>query len=53
MDEVESMVRIIMDKLTEKETTLTRTLIRVGFSLIITLLGTVGGLFWYIFTNAI
>jgi len=51
LDHVEKLVKSIFDKLNEKENSAMRAMIRVGFSLIVTLLGTVGGLVWYIITN--
>lgn len=53
LDHVEKLVKSIIEKLNEKESSAMRALIRFGFSLIVTLLGTVGGLIWYIVTSSV
>lgn len=48
MDKLESSVTEIKDILTKKETSALRSLITVGLAIIASLIGTVGGLVWYV-----
>jgi hypothetical protein len=51
MDKLESSVTEIKDILTKKETSALRSLITVGLAIIASLIGTVGGLVWYVVTH--
>ena len=51
LDRLELMMERIADKLTEKENAALRSIIRVAGTLILTLLGTIGGIVWYMLTN--
>lgn len=51
MDKLESSVTEIKDILTKKETSALRSLITVGLAIIASLIGTVGGLVWYVVVN--
>lgn len=52
LDKLEEMIEKISDKLNEKENTALRSIIRVAGTLILTLLGTLGGVVWYLLTNS-
>jgi predicted nucleic acid-binding Zn-ribbon protein len=51
MDKLESSVTEIKDILTKKETSALRSLITIGLAIIASLIGTVGGLVWYVVTH--
>lgn len=51
MDKLELIVTSIKDSLVKKETSALRSMITIGISIIAGLLGTVGGLVWYVITN--
>lgn len=51
MDKIETSVTEIKDILTKKETSALRSLIVVGLAIIASLIGTVGGLVWYVVTH--
>jgi DNA anti-recombination protein RmuC len=51
MDKLDSGIEDIKDKLSSKETSALKTLIAVGFSAIVGLIGVCGGLLWYIIMN--
>jgi DNA anti-recombination protein RmuC len=48
LDKLEEMIERIADKLTEKENNALRTIIKIAGTVIVTLLGTLGGVLWYI-----
>ena len=48
MDKLESNITEIKDILTKKETSALRSLITIGLAIIASLIGTVGGLVWYV-----
>lgn len=48
MDKLEASVSEIKDILTKKETSALRSLITIGLAIIASLIGTVGGLVWYV-----
>lgn len=48
MDKLETSVTEIKDILTKKETSALRSLITIGLAIIASLIGTVGGLVWYV-----
>jgi uncharacterized protein (DUF342 family) len=48
MDKLETSVNEIKDILTKKETSALRSLITIGLAIIASLMGTVGGLVWYV-----
>lgn len=52
LDKLEEMMVKIADKLTEKENSALRSIIRIAGTVIITLLGTLGGVMWYIITSS-
>ena len=51
LDKLEEMMVKIADKLTEKENSALRTIIKIAGTVIVTLLGTLGGVMWYIITS--
>jgi uncharacterized protein (DUF342 family) len=51
MDKLETSVTEIKDILTKKETSALRSLITIGLAVIASLIGTVGGLVWYVVTR--
>jgi chromosome segregation ATPase len=51
LDKLEEMMSKIADKLTEKENNALRTIIKIAGTVIVTLLGTLGGVMWYIITT--
>lgn len=51
LDKLEEMMTRIADKLTEKENNALRTIIKIAGTVIVTLLGTLGGVMWYIITT--
>lgn len=52
MDKIETSVTEIKDILTKKETSALRSLITIGLAVIASLIGTVGGLVWYVVTRS-
>jgi chromosome segregation ATPase len=48
MDKLETSVTEIKDILTKKETSALRSIIVIGLAIIASLIGTVGGLVWYV-----
>lgn len=52
MDKLESSVTEIKDILTKKETSALRSLITIGLAIIASLIGTVGGLVWYVVVSS-
>ena len=52
LDRLEEMIEKISNKLTEKENTALKSIIKVAGTLILTLLGTLGGVMWYLITNS-
>jgi len=50
LDKLEEMMRQIAESLTEKENSALRSIIKVSGTLILTLLGTLGGVLWYLIT---
>ena len=52
LDKLEEMMSKIADKLTEKENNALRTIIKIAGTVIVTLLGTLGGVMWYIITSS-
>jgi len=52
LDKLEEMMVKIADKLTEKENSALRTIIKIAGTVIVTLLGTLGGVMWYIITSS-
>lgn len=50
LDKLEEMIVGISDKLTQKENTALRSIIKITSTLIIALLGTLSGVVWYIIT---
>lgn len=51
MDKLESIVIEIKENLSAKETSALKTLVGVGLAIIASLIGTVGGLIWYVITK--
>ena len=51
MDTLENRVTEIKEILTKKETSALRSLIAIGLAIIASLIGTVGGLVWYVVTH--
>lgn len=51
LDRLEEMIKQISDKLTEKENSALRSIIKISGTVIVTLLGTLGGVMWYIITS--
>jgi uncharacterized protein (DUF342 family) len=51
MDKLETSVTEIKDILTKKETSALRSLIVIGLAIIASLIGTIGGLVWYVVTH--
>ena len=51
LDRLEEMIKNISDRLTEKENSALRTIIKIAGTVIVTLLGTLGGVLWYVITS--
>jgi len=51
MDKIETSVTEVKDILIKKETSALRSLITIGLAIIASLIGTVGGLVWYVVTR--
>jgi chromosome segregation ATPase len=51
LDRLEEMIKKISDRLTEKENSALRTIIKIAGTIIVTLLGTLGGVLWYVITS--
>ncbi len=51
LDKIETAVTEIKDSLVKKEASALRSLIVIGIAVIASLLGTVGGLVWYVITR--
>lgn len=51
LDRLEEMIKKISDRLTEKENSALRTIIKIAGTMIVTLLGTLGGVLWYVITS--
>ena len=51
LEKLEKMMEGIADSLAEKENTALRSIIKVAGTLILTLLGTLGGVLWYLLTT--
>lgn len=51
LEKLEKMVEGIANSLAEKENTALRSIIKVAGTLILTLLGTLGGVLWYLLTT--
>lgn len=50
LDKLDEMIEKISDRLSEKENDALKSIIKVGATLILTLLGTLGGVMWYVIT---
>lgn len=50
LDKLEEMIEQIARSLSEKENSALRSIIKVSGTLILTLLGTIGGIVWYLIT---
>lgn len=50
LEKLERMMREIANSLTEKENSALKSIIKVSGTLILTLLGTLGGVLWYLIT---
>ena len=51
LDKLEQMIQTIGDKLTEKENSALKSIIGVAGTIIVTLLGTLGGVLWHVITS--
>jgi chromosome segregation ATPase len=52
LDRLEEMIKNISDRLTEKENSALRTIIKIAGTIIIALLGTLSGVMWYVITSS-
>ena len=52
LDRLEEMIQNISDRLTEKENSALRTIIKIAGTIIIALLGTLSGVMWYVITSS-
>ena len=52
LDKMEEMMIQISNKLTEKENNALRSIIKIAGTVIVTLLGTLGGVMWYVITSS-
>jgi dihydroxyacetone kinase len=52
LDNLEKMVKEIVDTLREKEHNALRSIIKIGASIIVTLLGSLSVVLWYVITNS-
>jgi chromosome segregation ATPase len=51
LDRLEEMIKKISDRLTEKENSALRTIIKIAGTIIVALLGTLSGVMWYVITS--